>query len=43
VKTAEPERPDPLREAVAALDPDAMTPREALEAVYRLAGIARDV
>jgi DNA mismatch repair protein MutS len=43
VKTAESERPDPLREAVAALDPDAMTPREALEAVYRLAGIARDV
>lgn len=27
---------DPLREAVQDLDPDAMTPREALEALYRL-------
>ena len=27
---------DPLREALAALDPDALTPREALEAIYRL-------
>jgi DNA mismatch repair protein MutS len=28
--------PDPAMEALAALDPDAMTPREALEALYRL-------
>jgi DNA mismatch repair protein MutS len=28
--------PDPAVEALAALDPDAMTPREALEALYRL-------
>jgi DNA mismatch repair protein MutS len=28
--------PDPLHAAVAALDPDALTPREALEALYRL-------
>ena len=28
--------PDELREAVAALDPDAMSPREALEALYAL-------
>jgi DNA mismatch repair protein MutS len=28
--------PDELRAAVAALDPDALTPREALEAVYKL-------
>ncbi len=28
--------PDPLREELAALDPDAMTPREAMEALYRL-------
>jgi len=29
-------RPDPLRAAVAGLDPDALTPREALEALYKL-------
>jgi DNA mismatch repair protein MutS len=29
-------RPDPLRAALAALDPDDMTPKAALEAVYRL-------
>ncbi|MGH8302280.1 MAG: DNA mismatch repair protein MutS [Steroidobacteraceae bacterium] len=28
--------PDPLREALAALDPDEMTPKAALEAIYRL-------
>jgi DNA mismatch repair protein MutS len=28
--------PDPVREALAALDPDEMTPKAALEAVYRL-------
>jgi DNA mismatch repair protein MutS len=27
---------DPLREALDGIDPDAMTPREALEALYRL-------
>jgi DNA mismatch repair protein MutS len=27
---------DPLREAMLAIDPDEMTPREALEALYRL-------
>jgi DNA mismatch repair protein MutS len=32
----ESDAPSPLAEAVAALDPDAMTPREALEALYRL-------
>ncbi|MDN2565299.1 DNA mismatch repair protein MutS [Aquibium sp. A9E412] len=31
--------PDPLAEAVAALTPDEMTPREALEALYRLKGL----
>ena len=30
--------PDPLRTALAAIDPDRMTPREALEALYRLKG-----
>jgi DNA mismatch repair protein MutS len=29
-------KPDPLREALALIDPDAMSPREALEALYRL-------
>ncbi|HHQ13748.1 MAG TPA: DNA mismatch repair protein MutS, partial [Chromatiales bacterium] len=34
---AEPETPpDPLREQLAELDPDSMTPREALDALYRL-------
>ena len=38
---AEPEvATDPLREALAALDADAMTPREALDALYRLKGMA---
>jgi len=31
--------PDPLREALAALDPDEMTPKSALEAIYRLRGL----
>jgi DNA mismatch repair protein MutS len=31
--------PDRLREALAAIDPDALTPREALEALYRLRGM----
>jgi DNA mismatch repair protein MutS len=34
---ASPQEPsDPLREAVLALDPDAMAPRDALQALYRL-------
>jgi DNA mismatch repair protein MutS len=39
----EPEHPtsDALHDAVRALNPDAMTPREALEALYRLKGLAR--
>ncbi|HYF57299.1 MAG TPA: DNA mismatch repair protein MutS [Salinarimonas sp.] len=32
---------DPLREALAAVDPDEMTPRDALDALYRLREIAR--
>ena len=28
--------PDPLREAIDAIDPDSMTPRDALDAIYRL-------
>jgi DNA mismatch repair protein MutS len=36
--------PPPLKsavdEAIAALDPDALSPREALEALYRLKGLA---
>jgi len=34
--TPEPQQDDALREALDHLDPDAMTPREALEALYRL-------
>jgi DNA mismatch repair protein MutS len=34
-------QPDALREALAALDPDALSPREALEALYRLKGLDR--
>ena len=36
----EPSAADPLAEAVAALDPDRMSPREALEALYALKGLA---
>ena len=32
---------DPLREALAAIDPDALTPKEALEALYRLKGLSK--
>jgi DNA mismatch repair protein MutS len=32
--------PDPLRTALAAIDPDELTPREALEALYRLKAAA---
>ncbi|NJC35020.1 DNA mismatch repair protein MutS [Sphingomonas jejuensis] len=34
--------PDPLKEALAAIDPDTLTPREALEALYRLKAAAAD-
>ena len=34
--------PSPLAEAVAALDPDMLSPREALEALYRLRALHRD-
>ena len=34
--------PDALRVALAALDPDGMSPREALDALYRLRGLAHD-
>ncbi len=33
---------DPLAEALEAIDPDAMTPREALETLYRLKGLKDD-
>lgn len=39
---AEPAKPDPIRAALAALDPDAMTPREALDALYALKGVAAE-
>ncbi len=39
-KPAAPGKPDPVSEALAALHPDEMTPREALEALYRLKGMA---
>ena len=32
--------PDPLREALAELEADDLTPRQALEAIYRLKGLA---
>jgi DNA mismatch repair protein MutS len=37
---AKPDRQDRLGEAMAALHPDEMTPKEALEALYRLKGLA---
>ncbi|MBO1076594.1 DNA mismatch repair protein MutS [Roseomonas marmotae] len=37
----EPEGPDPLRAALEALDPDVLTPRAALEALYRLKSLLR--
>jgi DNA mismatch repair protein MutS len=39
---AAPPAADSLREALAALDPDALTPREALEAIYRLRQILQE-
>jgi DNA mismatch repair protein MutS len=35
-------KPDAVREALAALDPDQMTPREALDALYRLKAGLKD-
>jgi DNA mismatch repair protein MutS len=32
-----------LREALDAIDPDVLTPRDALEALYRLKSLAEDV
>ena len=34
-----PEKSDPLGEALAAINPDELTPKEALEALYRLKGL----
>jgi DNA mismatch repair protein MutS len=39
---AEPERPDPLVEALGNIDPDSLTPREALEHLYRLKRLASE-
>ena len=36
-----PAKTDPLGDALAAINPDEMTPREALEALYRLKGLAQ--
>jgi DNA mismatch repair protein MutS len=35
----EPPKPSPLEAAIEALRPDAMTPRQALEAIYTLKGL----
>jgi DNA mismatch repair protein MutS len=35
-----PSGPGPVETALAALDPDGMSPREAMEALYRLKGLA---
>jgi DNA mismatch repair protein MutS len=40
LRPAAPQKADKLGEALAALHPDEMTPREALEALYRLKGMA---
>ena len=37
-----PEKPDPVRAALAEVDPDGMSPRDALEALYRLKGLAAE-
>jgi DNA mismatch repair protein MutS len=42
IAAEEVEATDPLREALAALDADALTPREALDAIYRLKGLVAD-
>jgi DNA mismatch repair protein MutS len=36
-----PPGPDPVHEALEALDPDGMTPRQALEALYRLKSLEK--
>jgi len=38
----EAEAPDPLREALAAIDADALSPRDALELIYRLKALGSD-
>ena len=40
--TEEAEKGDPVREALDALDVDALSPREALEALYRLKALSTD-
>jgi DNA mismatch repair protein MutS len=42
VQEAEAERGDPVRSEVEALDVDALTPREALDTLYRLKALARE-
>ena len=37
--TPEPVMADPVHEALAAIDPDTLTPREALDALYKLRGL----
>jgi DNA mismatch repair protein MutS len=37
----EPPTPDPLAEALDAIDPNELTPRQALEALYRLKALAQ--
>ena len=37
----EPQQEDPLRDAIRDLEPDSMSPREALEALYKLKEIGR--
>jgi DNA mismatch repair protein MutS len=39
--TAEPEEADALRAALDAVEPDSLSPREALEIVYRLKALSR--
>jgi DNA mismatch repair protein MutS len=41
VEPAAPPAADPLQESLAELDPDSMTPKEALEALYRLKDLGR--
>jgi DNA mismatch repair protein MutS len=38
----EPEARDPLRDALGALDIDALSPRDALETLYKIKGIASE-
>jgi DNA mismatch repair protein MutS len=40
LKPAPPPEPSRVETALAALDPDSLSPREALEALYRLKGLA---